>query len=146
MNQPKKNFISNSKNIFNTLKILILFFCIIPVTQPIISLSSQEELLTFNLFKMMSFLVIISLVTLFWFVTNYTFKKRLIRAITEISVMFLICALCYVATGMAVSGYKFVFTLVVLIYTMEYGLKPGMTLAGLSGLFIMVLTATSASR
>ena len=138
MNQPKKNYNSNSKNIFITLKILILFFCIIPVTQPIISLSSQEELLTFNLFKMMSFLVIISLVTLFWFVTNYTFKNRVVRATVEMSVMFLICALCYVATGMAVSGYKFVFALVVLIYTMEYGLKTGMVLVGLSGLTIMV--------
>lgn len=138
MNQPKKNYNPNSKSIFVTLKILILFFCIIPVTQPLISLSSQDELLTFNLFKMGAFLVIISLVTLFWFVINYTFKNRLVRAIIEIAVMFLISALCYLCTGMAVSSYKFVFALVVLIYTMEYGLKVGMSLAGASGLLIII--------
>ena len=149
MSNPTYDHGLDVKNIFITLKILILFFCVIPVTQAIFMASSSDDILDFNLAKMVTFLIIISLVTLFWFVINYTFKNYRVRAVIEILVMHSIAVLCYVSTGTAASSYKFIFALIVLIYTMELGLKIGFLLSGLSGLTIFIgdlLTCTQAHR
>ena len=143
MNQPKKDLNGEIKNIFITLKILILFFCVIPVMQVALFEESGQsgvgdELLTFNLSKMVAFFVIISVVTLFWYLINYTFKHQRVRGAIEFSVMFGMCLLCYIGTGAALSSYKFLFALIILIYTMEVGLRLGMVFSGLSGAAILI--------
>ena len=149
MSYPTKEHGLDTKSIFITLKILILFFCVIPVTQVFFSKSSKDEILTFNLAKMVFFLIIITVVTMFWFVINYTFKNNRVRAVIEISVMYSMSTLCYLCTGLSSSSYKFIFALVVLIYTMELGLKLGFVISGLSGLTIFVgdlLSCTQSHR
>ena len=64
MSNPTYDHGLDVKNIFITLKILILFFCVIPVTQAIFMASSSDDILDFNIAKMVTFLIIISLVTL----------------------------------------------------------------------------------
>jgi diguanylate cyclase (GGDEF)-like protein/putative nucleotidyltransferase with HDIG domain len=108
-----------------------------------------DELLTFNLSKMVAFFVIISVVTLFWYLINYTFKNQRVRGAIEFSVMFGMCLLCYIGTGAAASNYKFLFALIILIYTMEFGLRLGMVFSGLSGAAILigdVLSCPTAQR
>ena len=145
MNQPSNVHEQDTKNIFITLKILILFFCVTPVTQVYFSANSDEQLITFNLAKTIFFFGIISIVSLFWFVINYKFKYKRLRAVIELAVMMGIGVLCYLFTGLAQSAYKFVFVLIVTIYTMELGMRIGMLLSSLSGVLILVgdfLTAT----
>ena len=138
MNQPIKGPEQDTQNIFVTLKILILFFCVTPVAQVFFSANSGDQLLTFNLTKTVIFLGIVSIVSLFWFVINYKFKYKRVRAFTELSVMMGIGTLCYISTGLAISGYKFIFVLIVTIYTMELGMRIGMTLSALSGTLILL--------
>ena len=138
MNQPIKGPEQDTQNIFVTLKILILFFCVTPVAQVFFSANSGDQLLTFNLTKTVIFLGIVSIVSLFWFVINYKFKYKRVRAFIELSVMMGIGTLCYISTGLATSGYKFIFVLIVTIYTMELGMRIGMTLSALSGTLILL--------
>lgn len=138
MNQPIKGPEQDTQNIFVTLKILILFFCVTPVAQVFFSANSGDQLLTFNLTKTVIFLGIVSIVSLFWFVINYKFKYKRVRAFIELSVMMGIGTLCYISTGLAISGYKFIFVLIVTIYTMELGMRIGMTLSALSGTLILL--------
>ena len=138
MDQPSNNFEQNNKNIFITLKILILFFCVTPVTQVFFSKQGEDRLLTLNLAKSLVFFGIISLVALFWFVINYKFKNKRLRAFIELLVMMCMGTLCYFSTGLAQSGYKFIFVLIVTIYTMELGTRIGAILSGISGVLILL--------
>lgn len=142
MGQPTRVLTKEVKNIFITLKILILFFCVIPVTQVVLAFGSDsgtsDDIMTFNFAKMVGFFIIIATVILFWFVVNYAFKNYRVRAAVEISVMFGMCFLCYISTGLSESHYKFVFALIILIYTMELGLRLGLFLSSLSGGVIII--------
>ena len=71
----QKFFNREIQNIFISLKIVILFFCIIPVIQRVLSFNTSGEVFDYNILKMVSFLIIISVITLFWFVINY-FKEE----------------------------------------------------------------------
>ncbi len=137
MNQQPNSPEQDKKNIFITLKILILFFCVTPVTQVFFSMQGDGQLLTLNIAKTLVFFGVISVVALFWFVINYRFKYKRLRAIVELSVMMGMGILCYIATGRAESGYKFIFVLIVTIYTMELGMRVGATLSGLCGGLIL---------
>lgn len=129
---------NEEKNVFATLKILILFFSVIPVAQALLLLNSDTEVIEFNIGKMLSFLLIISIITVFWFIINYNFKNDTVRVTIEISIMFSMCMLCYFTTGQHLSNYKFVFALMVLIYTVEYAMKAGIFIALCSGVALMI--------
>ena len=138
MNQHSKALEMDKKNIFITFKILILFFCVTPVTQFFFSKQGDGgQLLTLTLTKTLIFFGVISVVALFWFVINYKFKYKRLRAIVELIVMLGMGTLCYISTGMAQSGYKFIFVLIVTIYTMELGVRIGATLSGFCGVLIL---------
>lgn len=136
--QPTNSPEQDKNNIFITLKIMILFFCVTPVTQFFFSTQNAGQLLNLNLVKTLVFFGIISLVALFWFVINYKFKYKRVRAIVELAVMMGTGSLCYISTGLAESGYKFVFVLIVTIYTMELGTRIGAVLSGVSGFIILL--------
>ena len=134
MNQQNNSPEQDKNNIFITFKILVLFFCVTPVAQVMFSAQDGGQLLTFNLIKTLVFFGIISVVALFWFVINYKFKYKIV----ELAVMMGMGALCYFTTGMAESGYKFIFVLIVTIYTMELGTRIGAILSGVCGLLVLV--------
>lgn len=138
MNQPIKGIDQDTKNIFLSLKILILFFCVTPTAQIFFSGESGNQVLSFNLAKTIFFFGIITIVTLFWFVINYTFRSKLLRSGIELAVMISMGVLCYIATGLATSGYKFVFVLIVAIYTMELGMRIGMVLSAISATLLLI--------
>ena len=121
-----------------TMKILILLFCLTPVAQSFFVADSAEQLLNLNLAKTFIFFGIISVVTLFWLLINYKFKHKNLRTVTELSIMMILGTLCYIFTGVAESGYKFIFVLIVTIYTMELGRNIGAALSTVSGVFILV--------
>ena len=132
-----------------TMKILLLLFCITPVAQSFFAADSAEQLLNLNLAKTFIFFGIISIVTLFWLLINYKFKHKNLRIVIELSVMMLFGGLCYGFTGLAASGYKFVFVLIVTIYSMELGRRVGAMLSTVAGAILLVgdfLSTTSISQ
>ena len=137
MNQFTNGLEQEKKNIFSTVKILILLFCATPIAQALISKSGDGALLTMNLAKTLIFFGIVMFVALFWFVINYKFKNRRIRAVAELSLVLSGGLLCYVLTGMAQSSYKFVFVMIVTIYTMEFGVRFGALLSSICGVALL---------
>ena len=133
MNHLTKGLEQEKKNIFSTFKILILLFCVTPIAQALIAKSADGQLLTPNLAKSLIFFGIVSVVMLFWFVINYKFKYVRVRAVVELSVVLGGGILCYAITGLAQSSYKFVFVMIVTIYTMEFGIRFGALLSTICG-------------
>ena len=99
----------SGKDIYTTLKFLVLLICVIPTLQKCFEVFSSDEVLFFNIAKMAVFFVVISLTATFWFIINYAFKNERVRKFFEVTVMYGVCLLCYVSTGAALSNYKFIF-------------------------------------
>jgi diguanylate cyclase (GGDEF)-like protein/putative nucleotidyltransferase with HDIG domain len=138
MNQePQKNE-PQWKDIYTTLKFLVLIICIIPVLQKIFSIAEDDELVFFNIAKMVIFFVIILITAIFWLVINYKFKDKRWNVVFEIAVMYGVCLLCYYSTGIYLSNYKFVFALVILLYAIDYGARQSMAVAIASGATIVI--------
>ena len=144
---PKVDY--RGKDIYTTLKFLVLFICVIPILQKSFETSPSEELLYFNITKMLVFFLIITITAAFWFIINYAFKNERVRALFEISVMYAVCVVCYITTGAALSSYKFIFALVVLLYSIDFGSRFGLFISFIAGGTIIVgdlLTCTEAHR
>ncbi len=137
------------KDIYTTLKFLVLFISIIPVLQKSIDFFSEDELVYFNIAKMIIFFVVITLAAVFWLIINYAFKNERLRLFFEVTVMYGVCVLCYISTGAATSSYKFIFALVIILYSINFGIRFGVIFSMVSGATIMVvdsLTIGEASR
>ena len=74
MTQQPGNADPKWKELYTTLKFLVLLICVIPTMQKWFENASQDELLFFNIAKMIIFFLIITLTATFWFVINYKFK------------------------------------------------------------------------
>ena len=138
MIQSTKEFRKEINSIFGTLKLLVLLFCVVPVIQQLFMTSEGEEIIFYNISKMITFCLIIVLVGVFWFVMNYAFKSNRVRRLIEILVMYGVGVLCYVYTGLYESNYKFIFAIIILIYAMELGLKFGMIFSLFSGALVII--------
>lgn len=126
------------KDIYSTLKFLVLFICVIPVLQRCFDYLSNDELLYFNIAKMVIYFSIISFTAGFWFIINYAFKNHKVRAFFEVAVMYGVCLLCYLSTGASASSYKFIFALVIMLYSMDFGPRFGITFSAVAGLTVIV--------
>ena len=138
MLQTNKEFSTEIKSIFLTLKLLVLFFCVIPVIQKIFVSNESEEIIFYNISKMLTFCVVILLVGIYWFVITYAFKSNRLRVFVEVLVIYGVGLLCYITTGLHVSTYKFIFVPIIMIYSMQLGLKFGMIFSMFSGVVVIV--------
>ena len=138
MIRSTKELTQEIKNIFVTLKLLVLLLCVIPIIQRIFARTSTDEMLFLSFSKMLLFVSVILIVVVFWVVTNYAFKNQRVRSIVEVVTMYCFCFLCYRSTGTHLSSYKFIFALIILLYTMELGLRFGTILSATSGAIIIV--------
>jgi diguanylate cyclase (GGDEF)-like protein/putative nucleotidyltransferase with HDIG domain len=149
MHQVSPDQRPKGKDIHTTLKFLVLFISIIPVLQKCIDFFSEDELVYFNIAKMIIFFVVITLAAVFWFIINYAFKNERVRLFFEVAVMYGVCLLCYISTGAATSSYKFIFALVIILYSINLGIRFGVGFSFVSGATIMIvdsLTIGEASR
>ena len=146
MNQKPAGNEPNWNEIYTTLKFLVLIICIIPTLQIFFSSASEDEVLVFNIAKMVIFFVIILVTGIFWFLTNYTFKNKKTNTFFEVAVMYSICLLCYFSTGMYLSNYKFAFALIILLYAIDFGIKFSMFVAISAGLTITVADLVTATE
>ena len=124
--------------VFTTLKVLVLFFCIIPVGQTAFS-AVGNELMVDTLVRVMLFLCIIIVVSILWFVfANTKGRKPLLRSTFEVAILYLACLLCYIETGCYASNYKSLFVSIVILYTIDIGSKAGMTLASIASATVLI--------
>ena len=110
---------------------------------------SAEEQVYFHILKMIIFFVIILVATVFWFIISFAFKNEKLRAFFEVSVMYTICVLCYISTGVSESNYKFIFALAILLYSIDFGTRFGLNLSIVSGCTVIIcdiLTVDTALR
>ena len=143
MNPSTREFDTKGKDMFTTLKFLVLFLCVIPILQRNFAFISSSELVYFNIVKMILFFIVITLTAVFWFIINYALKAEKVRIAFEVTVMYAVCLMCYMGTGMEDSKYKFIFALVILLYSMDFGLRFGMIFSILSGLSVIVIDLCS---
>lgn len=137
MTQQPGNADPKWKELYTTLKFLVLLICVIPTMQKWFENASQDELLFFNIAKMMIFFLIITLTATFWFVINYAFKNAKMNSIFEVIVMYSVCLFCYYGTGTYLSNYKFVFALVILLYAIDFTMQTSMFIALAAGAAII---------
>ena len=137
MNKQPEKLEQNSGSTLISLKIMILLFCVTPVTQMFFSMQTAMEMMTLTIMRTFIFFGVILLVGLFCFIINFPFKYKRVRTGIELFVMMLMASLCYISTGVASSGYKFVFVLIVTIYTMELGKKSGFILSAIGGVVLL---------
>ncbi len=138
MVQSTTEFRKEINSIFGTLKILVLLFCVVPVIQRIFMTNEDEEIIFYNISKMLTFCMIIVVVGIFWFVMNYAFRSNYVRRAIELFVMTGAGVMCYAYTGLHESNYKFIFAIIILIYAMELGLRFGMIFSIVSGSGIII--------
>jgi diguanylate cyclase (GGDEF)-like protein/putative nucleotidyltransferase with HDIG domain len=141
MIQSTKEFKREINSIFGTLKLLVLLFCTVPVIQQIFVASKDEEVLFYNISKMLTFCIVILIIGAFWFIVNYAFKHSQVQHVIEVLVMCGVGFMCYAYTGLYASNYKFIFAVIVLLYALEFGLKFGLLLASVLG-FAVILCDT----
>ncbi|MBE6652315.1 MAG: diguanylate cyclase [Ruminococcaceae bacterium] len=146
--QPSRVKRQSERNVTMTLKILILYLCAIPVLQKVLTIISKDETETMivSFSKMLTFFSIILAIALFWVITNYVVTNKRIRSFVEVSALYGMCLLCYLSTGISTSNYKFIFALIVLMYSMELGMKFGMCMSLVSGLSIVAGDLLSCSE
>lgn len=137
MNKEPERLEQNSGSTLISLKIMILLFCVTPITQMLFSLQTAMGMMTLTIMRTFIFFGVVLVVGLFCFIINFPFKHKRLRAVIELFVMMAMGALCYIATGVASSGYKFVFVLIVTIYTMELGKKVGFILSSIAGAVLL---------
>lgn len=124
--------------VFATLKVLVLFFCIIPVGQTAFS-AMGNELMVDTLVRVTLFLCAIIVVSIFWFVlANGKAKNKMLRSAVEVTIMYLACLLCYIETGAYASNYKALFVSIILIYTIDISSKAGMAIASISCATVLI--------
>lgn len=138
MRQVSLDNYPKGKDIYTTLKFLVLFISVIPVLQKCIDFFSGDELVYFNIAKMIIFFVVITLAAVFWFIINYAFKNERVRLFFEVAVMYGVCLLCYISTGGAASTYKFIFALVIILYSINFGVRFGIGFSFVAGITLMI--------
>ena len=137
MNKEPERLEQNSGSTLISLKIMILLFCVTPITQVFFSIQTAMEMMTLTIVRTFVFFGVILVIALFCFIINFQFKHKRMRIAIELFVMMTMGALCYISTGVASSGYKFVFVLIVTIYTMELGKRVGFILSAIAGVLLL---------
>lgn len=137
MNKEPERLEQNSGSTLISLKIMILLFCVTPITQMLFSLQTAMGMMTLTIMRTFIFFGVVLVVALFCFIINFPFKHKRVRTGIELFVMMAMGSLCYIATGVASSGYKFVFVLIVTIYTMELGKRTGFILSAIAGVVLL---------
>lgn len=129
---------SSFRNMFLTLKILALFFFSVPLIQYLArktgsELSGQS---LFSTFIIMGFLLVI-FGALLWFLGDKRKTRHRVCSLIEVGIFFLFCCSLVWTSGGVMSYYKFIFIFLIVLYTIEFGMTMGLTLAALSSAVLL---------
>ncbi len=124
---------------FFTIKILALFFCAAPLFQFFFKDNTEGTLENINFAAIIISLVIISIITFMWVIMDYNRRRMKFATLIEIVVFFGVCFASIMISGAYASYYKFLFIFLVVSYTIEAGIKPGLAIALTSSAVIILL-------
>lgn len=124
---------------FFTVKILAIFFCAAPLFGHFFNNNVKETVMKVDFSSVLISLLILVVITLMWMTMNYWRKKSLVSLIIEIAMFYGISLASILYSGGYQSYYKFMFIFPVVSYTIERGIKIGMSIAGLASCTILLM-------
>lgn len=119
-------------------KILTLFFCIFPLFQYIFKGITSRDAMQINLYAIVVSLVLLTFVTVLWFIVDEKKKKNKGIIIVEQIIFFSLCSFSIYISGLHESSYKFLFVFLIVANTIEYNMRIGIIIASLSSAFILI--------
>lgn len=137
MNNLEKARQDEFNSILFSVKILALLFCAAPLFQFFFSDTSAGTLENINLNAIIISLLIILVITIMWLLINKRQKNQRIGSIIEIVVFFSVCTASIVISGANTSYYKFIFTFLVVAYTIEVSANAGMIISAAAMILII---------
>lgn len=133
---------SRFNNMFFTLKIMALFFCTAPLFQYYFGDSANHMLVNLNIGMVVIFLCIVVIVAFMWIVLNSQFRRIKAGHYLEIAIFYVACLSAILYSGSYRSYYKGMFIFMIVVYTMDMGIRTGFFVASISALTIVTLDLT----
>lgn len=125
------------KTMFFTLKILALFFCSIPLFQHFVGELTQLVIINNVLISALTVLLLILALTFIWmFMDNQRDNNKAVY-ILEVCLFFVVCNMAIYYSGLITSYYKFVFIFMIVLYTIEFGMKTGLIVATCASIVLL---------
>lgn len=126
------------RSMFFILKILTLLFCISPIFQYIFKGVTSRDAMQINIYAVVVSLVILTFVTVLWFIVDEKKKKNKGIIIVEQIIFFTLCSFSIYISGLHQSSYKFLFIFLIVANTIEHSMSAGLIIAGCSSAFILL--------
>lgn len=121
---------------FFTLKIVALFFCTIPLFQYFVD-TSAEPISSKLIFNLVTILILLVSLIFIWMFMNHHRENSKIILIMEICIFFAICETAVYFSGFLKSDYKYLYIFIIVLYTIEFGMKTGLTIAFYASLILL---------
>lgn len=129
---------------FFTLKILAMFFFSIPLIEYFMSSNTMQPVdLTEFFIPMIIIFSTLTFIGLLWIFFDKRRGKNKAVPMLEILLFYIMCFSSVWCSGGITSYYKFVFVFLIVLYTFEYGMKLGMSIAVLSSLTLLSMDLVS---
>ena len=128
------------KNILSIMKLAILFFCVIIIFQTFFSSTSWVNLFAIDTIYMLAVIGIFPALYFFWSLVvsiRKPFDKA--KGYVEYGALFVVSCVQVLMSGGYASSIKFIFIFVILVATIEFEMKYGLILSGLSAAFLFYL-------
>ncbi len=128
------------KIILFTLKILTILFSAVPVFQKIFpqgATTFPTSDYTSTLFAELFTGAVIGLIMLLWRMLNKGNVRSRFYTVLELSIFFLLMMLAVFCSGGPTSSYKFLFLYLIISHAIEYGIKMGFIVSGISSILVL---------
>ena len=128
------------KNMFFVIKLFSLLFMLMPIYQ---SIFDAAKFYIYELLSMFTSLAFILLLLFFWlFLDKRRYKSPIYMAL-EVCSFFILCIVSVYLSGGYASYFKSLFIFIIVTYTIEFGMVPGLIIAGASSISLFVIDLVS---
>lgn len=128
------------KDMFFSIKLCALFFFLIPIYQKI---QIEVEFYTVNLISMFLSLAIILILLFLLIMIDAKKRKSTMYMALEVFTFFVLCIVSVYLSGGYESYFKSLFIFIIVTYTIEFGMIPGLIIAGASSVALFVIDLVS---
>lgn len=132
MENLKNNRKEERNQLFLIIKGLALIFCTYPLFELFFKYSSSDSFSELNLQSLMTSFVLVLVILCVWLLLNARKTTSKWFVWLEIAVFYFICLISILASGGYESSYKFLFTYLIVAYTIQVSQKTGLVVTALS--------------
>lgn len=128
------------KVILFTLKILAILFCAVPMFQkfiPQITSNAQSFDYQYTLYSALFTGVILGIIMFLWKMLDKPSPQNRVNTVIELVIFFLLIMMAVYCSGGPSSSYKFLFLYVIISHAIEYGIKMGFIVSGISSALVI---------